>query len=240
MKISVVLAAYKGEKYLGEQLSSVLPQLGPDDELIISDDLPDGETKKIVDSFAAGDSRIKYIEGKGEGVCKNFENAINTATGDIIFLSDQDDVWLPKKVETVMREFDKGATVVLHDAKVTDAFLKITSPSYFDVHGTKAGFLNNLIRNSFVGCCMAFTGDFKKTILPFPDDLPMHDWWIGLLGELKGTVSFVHETLILYRRHPDTVTGKMTSTGKKFLWRAEMLFFITERVLSKKKNRGAK
>lgn len=238
MKISVVLAAYKGEKYLAEQIASILPQLGADDELIISDDLPFGLTKVLVDIFAERDSRIKYLAGKGEGVCANFEYAINAATGDIIFLSDQDDVWLPQKVEKVLREFEKGAAVVLHDAKITDAKLHITADSYFAAHKSKSGFLNNLLRNSFVGCCMAFTADFKNTILPFPKGLPMHDWWIGLLGERQKRVGVLEEPLILYRRHSQTVTGKKTSIWQKVTWRVKMLVF-TARVNSTNKDRGA-
>lgn len=238
MKISVVLAAYKGEKYLGEQLASILPQLGPEDEIIISDDLPYGETQKVADFYAAYDSRVKYIAGEGRGVCRNFENALNASTGDVIFLCDQDDVWLPNKVERVMKEFENGARVVLHDAKVTDGELRVTSPSFFSEHGSKAGFVNNFLRNSFVGCCMAFSADLKKIILPFPKDLPMHDWWIGLLGELWGPVRIINEPLILYRRHANTVTGGETSAGQKLLWRRKMLTALTARILSNKGYRG--
>ena len=239
MKISVVLAAYKGEKFLAEQLASILPQLGPDDELIVSDDLPYGLTKVLVDIFAGQDSRVRYLAGKGEGVCANFENAINAATGDIIFLSDQDDVWLPEKVEIVLREFENGASVVLHDAKITDAKLHITAESYFAVHKSKPGFFRNLLRNSYVGCCMAFRADLKDTILPFPKGLPMHDWWIGLLGERTKKAVMVSRPLILYRRHSETVTGRKTSAVQKIVWRVKMLLFIASRILSKTKDRGA-
>ena len=118
--ISVVLAAYKGEKYIVEQVKSILLQLGKEDELIISDDYPQGETYSALYEIIRSDSRVKYIIGEGRGLIKNFENAVTHSCGDYIFLSDQDDVWLDGKVQAVMLEFEKGADVVMHDAIITD------------------------------------------------------------------------------------------------------------------------
>lgn len=92
MKISVALAAYNGEKYIGEQIESILPQLGRDDEIVVSDDNPAGKTRAAVEFYSAYDGRVRYVEGTGEGVCRNFENAILNCSGDVIFLCDQDDV----------------------------------------------------------------------------------------------------------------------------------------------------
>ena len=113
MKISVALAAYKGEQYISEQIDSILSQLGENDELIISDDYPGGKTREIVLGYQSKDKRIRYIEGEGKGVVKNFENALRVCTGDVIFLSDQDDVWMPDKVELVMKEISNGADQLL-------------------------------------------------------------------------------------------------------------------------------
>ncbi len=230
MKISVALAAYKGEKYIGEQIKSILSQLPPDGEIIVSDDKPGGETMQAVIAAADGDCRVKYIEGPGKGVCANFENALRTCSGDIIFLSDQDDVWLPQKINSVMKEFENGADVVLHDAFVTDSALEITEESFFRVHSSKSGFAANLIKNSFVGCCMAFTKDVAEMCLPFPDDLPMHDWWIALLAIKKHKkVVLLPEQLIYWRRHENTVTGKKNSLAQQIKWRAKMIFLLIER-----------
>ena len=129
MKISVALAAYKGEQYIAEQLNSILPQLGDDDEIIVSDDYPSGKTREAVAGIR--DKRIRYIEGEGKGVVRNFENALKACSGDVIFLCDQDDVWLPDKVKRVMAAFDEGADLVLHNAYVTDGNLNITEHSFF-------------------------------------------------------------------------------------------------------------
>ena len=104
MKISVCMAAYKGEKYIASQINSILSQLSDKDELIVSDDEPSGDTERIVKEFAKNDPRVRYIEGPSKGVIKNFENAIKAATGDVIFLSDQDDIWCEGKVEKVLFE----------------------------------------------------------------------------------------------------------------------------------------
>jgi len=240
MKISVALAAYKGEKYLGEQIESILPQLGPMDEIVVSDDLPGGETQKVVEFYSEYDSRVRYIKGPGRGVCSNFENAITHCSGDVIFLCDQDDVWLPNKVSRVMEEIENGADLVMHDARVTDASLNIKQNSFFAMHNTRLGFAANFARNSFVGCCMAFRSELKKIVLPFPQDLPMHDQWIGLLTELYGRVKLINEPLILYRRHGENVTGGRASVAHKLKWRFDLAKELARRTSEVNKDRGVK
>lgn len=225
MKISVALAAYKGERYIAEQLNSILCQLGENDEIIVSDDFPAGKTREVVSEIH--DKRIRYIEGQGKGVVRNFENALNACTGDVIFLSDQDDVWMPDKVQKVLAEIRNGADLVLHDAAVTDGSLNVTDPSFFAVHGSNASFAKNLIRNSFVGCCMAFTRKVMADSLPFPNELPMHDWWIALAAMKKGYKTvLLPESLIKWRRHGENVTGGKTSTVQKIKWRLKMLLSV--------------
>ena len=229
-KISVALAAYKGENFIGEQLSSILTQLTDSDEVIVSDDFPQGKTREIVLAMAESDKRIKYIEGPAKGLIMNFENAIKNCTGDYIFLADQDDVWLPDKVERVVEELEKGADLVLHNAMVTDVNLKITDTSFFNSHGTKTGYFNNILKNSYMGCCMAFKAGLKKKILPFPENLPMHDQWIGLLAEKTGKVSLVSKPLILYRRHGENMTGGKTSLKQKIVWRISIAKKVSRRL----------
>lgn len=217
------MAAYNGEKYIGEQIESILPQLEPDDELIISDDAPGGETQRIAEFYAAYDSRVKYVKGEGRGVVKNFENALKLARGQVIFLCDQDDVWLNGKVARVMAEFESGASLVLHDAKITDEKLNVTAESFFGLRGSKGGFLRNLVRNSYMGCCMAFTKGILEKALPFPEDIPMHDQWIGLVAELNGGARMISEPLLLYRRHGGNVTGKRVTAAQKLTWRLNLI-----------------
>lgn len=221
--ISVVIAAYNGEKYIMQQLESVLSQLSENDEVVISDDLPSGNTYPVIEELIKSDSRIRYIEGPKKGVIRNFENAIKAAKGKYIFLCDQDDVWLDGKVEVVKKELDGGALVVMHDAYITDDKLNIKEESFFRSHGSSTGYMKNIIRNSYIGCCMAFSAELKPYILPFPDNLPMHDQWIGLIGEKTGKVSLINKQYIYYRRHDDAVTGGKTTIMQKIRWRTSII-----------------
>lgn len=229
-KISVALAAYKGEKFIAEQLDSILFQLKENDEIIVSDDLPGGETEQIVRNFAQKDARVKYVKGPQKGLIKNFENAIKICTGDYIFLCDQDDVWLPDKVDAVTEKLDEGYSLVLHNAMVTDSELKITDTSFFNSHGTKTGFLTNIVKNSYMGCCMAFSRELKEKIIPFADGIPMHDQWIGLIAEKTGKVCLVEKPLILYRRHGNNMTGCKTSLKQKIIWRLSIVQKVSQRL----------
>lgn len=221
--ISVALAAYKGEKYIAAQIDSILVQLGADDELIVSDDAPGGETERIVMNYAAEDVRVKYYAGEGRGVVANFANAISRCSGDVIFLCDQDDVWLEGKVARVMQAIEGGACLVLHDARETDENLNTVNPSFFEVRQSRPGLIRNFIKNSYMGCCMAFTKELAAKALPFPKDIPMHDQWLGLLAEKYGRVEFINEPLICHRIHGDNVTGGKTSTKNKIIWRINLL-----------------
>lgn len=207
-RVSVALASYNGASYIRQQLESVLLQLRETDEVIISDDGSTDGTREIVAEIAEADARVKLLDGPQVGVIKNFEHALNACTGDVICLCDQDDVWRADKLDKLLAKLRQtGAVLVLHDACLTDGDLQPTADSYFAVHGTQPGFWRNLLRNSFVGCCMAFRCELLETALPFPDKLPMHDQWLGLLAEKRGGTALLHETLIDYRRHEGTATA---------------------------------
>ena len=221
--ISVVLAAYKGEKYICAQIGSILGQLGENDELIVSDDFPKGKTKDAVFERFGDDSRIVYLEGPSKGVIENFEFAISRARGEYIFLCDQDDVWLDGKVQTVVKKLKNGADLVLHNALIVDGKLHKTGETAFEINRTKKGFIRNIIKNSYQGCCMAFRSELKKYILPFPKKIPMHDQWIGLIAEKHGNVVFIDEPLILYRRHGGNVTGNGSGFITKIKWRTDII-----------------
>ncbi len=223
MKVSVCLAAYRGERYLEAQVRSILPQLCEGDELLISDDAPGGETERIACALAQEDARIRLLRGPGEGVVRNFEFLLGEAAGEVIFLSDQDDVWLPGKREAVLREIGRGAVLVLHDAALTDAELHVTDRSFFACRQSTPGFWHNVMRNSFMGCCMAFRREVLECALPFPRGIPMHDQWIGLAAYRKGEVRFLPEALILHRQHGENVTGGRTTLAQKLFWRVSLM-----------------
>ena len=121
-----------------------------------------------------------------------------------------------------MKAIENGADVVLHDAMMTDGELNVTDESFFILNGSKRGFVRNFLKNSYMGCCMAFRRDFEPAFMPFPKDLAMHDWWIGLNAELKGKVEFIYEPLIKHRCHGGNVTGGKTTAAQKISWRIQM------------------
>lgn len=211
MKISVCMAAYNGEVYLREQIESILKQLKVGDELIISDDNSRDNTSKIIREIS--DPRIKFIMNNGEkGYTKNFENALKESSGDIIFLSDQDDVWVDNKVEVMLKHLE-DYDMVVSNAKIVDSQLKVIDDSHFRLYDVKKGFWNNFIKTRYIGACMAFKRDVLVKALPFPKHQKYcaHDYWLTLVSEAFYKVSLEEVPLLLYRRH-----GKNASSGGEF------------------------
>ena len=133
-----------------------------------------------------------------------------------------------------MQAFDEGATLVLHNAYVTDKNLNITDYSFFEKRGSKKGFWRNIIKNSYMGCCMAFDRKLLKKIMPVPRYIPMHDQWIGLMGEKYGKVRFIDTPLIYYRVHGGNVTGGETTLEQKLRWRQYLLKRLFGRIVFNK------
>lgn len=208
MKISVCMATYNGALYVEEQLQSILSQLKDDDEVVISDDHSTDDTLRVIKGM--NDSRIKtHLNSLEKGYAKNFENAISRATGDLIFLSDQDDVWMDNKVELMTKALET-ADLVVSDAEIVDGQLNQISPSHFEIYDVHTGFLYNLTKTRYVGACMAFRRTILKRLLPFPEKqaLCAHDYWITVVGEAFYKVGLVRTPLIKYRRH-----GSNASSG---------------------------
>ncbi|MCL2495558.1 MAG: glycosyltransferase [Oscillospiraceae bacterium] len=217
--ISVLLAAYCGEKYIAEQIASILPQLDVGDELLVSDDSPEGHhaTRDAVQSF--DDRRIRYMQGPKQGVIKNIEFLLGQARGDILVLCDQDDLWLPGKLERTRAALDiTKPELLVHGAKLTDEALRETG----EIQRATPGVLRNLAKNTYTGCCMAFTRALLPHLLPFPEGIPMHDQWISLRAERFGTVRVVDEAYLLHRRHDSTQTGRGSTLRQKIQWRWNM------------------
>jgi len=210
--ISVCIATYNGEKYIKDQLDSILIQLDKEDEIIISDDSSTDRTIEIIKAFH--DKRIILHENqKFKSPIFNFENALKYASGDYIFLADQDDIWTPNKVTTI-KEYLVNYNLVVSDTDIIDAQGNSLNKSFYQMNDSKKGLVNNIIKNSYLGCTMAFNQKILQKSLPFPKDIAMHDWWIGLIAELYGKTYFINEKLILYRRHGDNASP----AGEKSLY----------------------
>jgi glycosyltransferase involved in cell wall biosynthesis len=161
MKISVCLTTYNGELFLKQQLDSIINQLPINGEIIISDDGSIDQTLNLLETFSQKEPRIKLFKNNFKSVKKNFEFTLKQCTGDYIFLSDQDDIWKQDKIETTLIYFSNGYDLVLSDCFIINSDNIIVNNSFFALNNSSSGFLKNIYRNSYIGCCMAF----KRNIL---------------------------------------------------------------------------
>jgi glycosyltransferase involved in cell wall biosynthesis len=227
------MAAFNGEKYIKEQIDSILYQMGKNDELIISDDGSTDKTCEVIIAYA--DNRIKLIKNTSlHGYAHNFENALRCASGRYIFFADQDDVWLPQKIDMIL-PFLQGDNLVITDAFITNEILEIKG-RLSQWRKYKKGYLWNLYKSIYSGCTMALTKKIKDYCMPFPKSVMAHDTWIGLLCELKFNVVYIDTPLILYRRHENNTSEvgmKSTkSLSAKYVSRYIMLTETVKRFIS--------
>lgn len=217
--ISVCMATFNGEKYLKEQIDSILTQIGQNDELVVSDDGSTDKTLNILRNYQ--DPRIKiYHHRKTQQkfsfgyTTANFGNVLPYAKGDYIFLADQDDVWLAGRVEKMMEKL-KSADVVVSDCEIVDENLRILIPSKFKAEGIYTGVIRNIIKCTYLGCTMAFRHSVLDYVLPIPKNVP-HDLWIGMLVKSAGKIEILYEPTLMYRRHLNNVSatsGVVVETG---------------------------
>lgn len=219
--ISVCLASHNGERYIYEQISSILKQIDNSDELVISDDGSTDRTLDIVGSFK--DNRIKvYSQHSPKGLLAheyatlNFENALAHAEGDYIFLSDQDDIWLDDKVSVCLKYLQEYDYVV-SDAYVTDADLNVISDTRFtkeeNVHFNK--YLAVVLSTPYQGSCAAFKKCVLDKAMPFPKGLQSHDRWIGNVAAFYFKYMIIPERLIYYRRHECVTSNSLGGNGRR-------------------------
>lgn len=213
MRISVCIATYNGAKFIKAQLDSILCQLGDDDEVIVSDDSSTDDTVEIVRQI--DDKRIKlFPDQKFRSPILNFENAISQAQGQYIFLSDQDDEWDDKKVITMLPCLNEKMLAASYFCFIDEKSNLIDTGSI--TYPTK-GFIKNLLKPTIPGCCMAFTSQLKEKILPFPEGIAMHDWWITLIAAADNQISILPRPLTKIRRH-DSNFSTTGSRSKFSLW----------------------
>lgn len=214
--ISVAMCTYNGEKYIQEQLESIINQSMPPDEIVICDDCSKDTTLKIVkDTLKSYDGIVQLVSNKHNlGYRKNFEKAISLCHGDIIFLSDQDDVWNRDKIEIIKTEIEKDKNILLtfHDVEIVDENLYLISNSFWDVlHFDYMRFLENDFRrlmesNVIQGSSCAFRRELFTYAIPFPE-CAVHDEWLGLIAHLKGKVKPVNLILAKYRQSGNNAIG---------------------------------
>ena len=205
------MATYNGERHIKAQIASIIKQLNALDQLIIVDDHSTDNTVEIIRNF--NDSRIQLIINPfNMGAALTFDRALHQAEGDLIFLSDQDDVWYDNKVSSLEDMFlSQNLDLIVHDAVVVrdGTFVHV---SLFKMVDSAPGVVKNTISNTFTGCCMAFRREILREILPISAHIGIfHDAWIGVLAEYFGyKIAFLHKPLMDFNRH-----GQNASTMKR-------------------------
>jgi glycosyltransferase involved in cell wall biosynthesis len=200
------MATCNGEAFVAEQISSILQQLTTEDELIISDDSSIDNTVNIIRSF--DDPRITLYNVNFNSFVKNFEFVLSKSTGNYIFLSDQDDIWLENKV-SIMLDHLQHYDLVASNALVTNKYGDVLFPFYkyasSDMNSKHV--MWKIFRAPTSGCCMAFKRSLLKKIHPFPRNMYMHDRWIWALACIYASTIIIDDPLILYRRHENNATN---------------------------------
>ena len=223
--ISIAMCTYNGARYLKDQLDSIAAQTRPPDELVICDDCSSDESLKIINAFAAKASfavRI-YVNERNFGSTRNFERALSLCEGNIIALSDQDDVWFPEKLARLETEFTRapGIGLSFSDAEVVDESLCPTGQTLWQTIGVTErerqklqtrDAIHSLLQGSIVtGATMAFRSSFKELILPIPGDLKViHDGWIAMVISAVSEILPISDPLMKYRQHTGQQVGPLT------------------------------
>lgn len=215
MKISIVVTTYNGDKYIEEQIDSFLSQTLSPDEIIITDDCSSDKTMQIIEKYKKNYSdKIKIFQNQYNlGFTKNFQEGIKKSSGDIIFLSDQDDVWYKNKIETIIKKFNNNPDInlIIHDADLVDENLKKTNLSA--ISQVKLGFGNTDIL--ITGALTSFKRNLIKYFLPFPKKLVGHDGFIHFVSKNLGSRMVINDKLQVIRRHTNNTSDWVASSLKK-------------------------
>ena len=213
--ISVAMAVYNGEKYLPEQLDSILSQLEPKDEIVISYDKSKDGTWQLIESYSEKYPQVRVLENAHPGINGNFNNAIAGCTGDYIFICDQDDRWAENKRSAVVETFEKtGADMVIHNGVHINTQGEVISDPFFTLYRIGDGKLKNILKPRYSGCCTAFTRAMADKIMPMPMNLDAYDHWIGTVGEFMGKIAYEDRILLYHRLHDNNVTPVSTRSLK--------------------------
>ena len=223
--VSVCMACYNGEKYIEEQIASILPQLNAEDELIIIDDHSSDKTAELVKNIR--DSRIRYVfNRKNLGVNASFEKAIGMAKNDYIFMADQDDLWTENRLEHMLARLKKYMLVSGNSSAIDGDGKEKEFDLGTLLQAESKAYNKNIIRiltgkAYYYGCAMAFRKELTKVILPFPAYIESHDLWIAMAANMLKSNCHL-EKIVLKRR----IHGKNASVIERKLWKKIYSRFI--------------
>lgn len=212
--VSVCMATYNGSRYIAEQLSSILDQLGPNDEVVVVDDASTDSTIDVIESVR--DPRIVvHRNDRNRGYVRSFARAIELSTAEVIVLSDQDDVWVEGRLDALVTATEKHA-VVASNLKLLDSAQPLRSPLTGRPWILSAADDGRRLRNElrilagdapYFGCAMALRRDALDLVMPFPDYLrESHDLWIATVANAAGRLGHLEQATVLRRVHDDNAS----------------------------------
>ena len=228
--VTVLLAVYNGEKYLAQQIDSILSQTVKDIKIVIRDDGSCDNSVDIINYYCNNyPDKVFCLNGSPTGSAKqNFAKLLEACDDDYIMFCDQDDVWLPQKVGTTLAAMQKSEggskiPVLVHtDLKVVDQNLKVISDSFFKFQKliqSEITLPRLLVQNYVTGCTVMINRALKEKCKKIPNDCIMHDWWLALVAVIFGRLVCVNESTMLYRQHSDNQVGAKASYGIAFIKR---------------------
>jgi len=237
MNISVCLATYNGEKYISQQLTSIIAELSDEDEIIVIDDCSTDGTVKVVE--AIDDHRIVvHVNDRNRGEVHAFGRAMLSARNDLVFLSDQDDVWIPGRV-AIMREslVSSGSSLVSSNFHWVSADGDPIEVSYDGVRAVRSRhYFSNIVdiflgRTNYFGCAMALRREFVEFVTPMPWFVESHDLWIALAGNLIGSNLHLDDHTLWKRRHINNATSTVSTRTLYRKLRSRLVFAVSLIVL---------
>lgn len=227
-RASVAMAVYNGEKYIEEQIDSILDMMEENDELIISYDKSQDRTLDIIKAYEAKDKRVKVVYDDGRSVESNFNNAVKNCIGKYIFLADQDDVWINDKINVMVDYFEMHpeCIVLVANGYLTNSRLE-NCGEIFQEYSTSDNPFRNFIKGTYLGCQMAFCSTIKNRVWPVNVNPPLaHDLWLGVKGAKYGKVELLDRMLIKHRLHEENFSN--TSKMKLIDVIKNRMFFLTK------------
>lgn len=214
--VSVVLATYNGEQFIAKQIQSIVDQSHQGIELIVQDDQSTDRTVEIVESFRDKISLRCEVNRQRLGFVRNFEAGIRRARGDYIALCDQDDLWHKDKIATLLREIG-DADLIHSDCELIDAHDRPLAPSWKKTRRVRSSAAELLFYNDVTGCTSLFKRRLLDSVLPFPEGLAYHDWWLAVCAATQNGLKYTPLPLVAYRQHGSQDTGAFESKGHMLL-----------------------
>ena len=237
-KISVCMATYNGEKYIREQLDSILKQMFEDDELVIIDDCSKDSTTDIIRTY--NDSRIKlFVNPRNLRHVRTFEKAISLAENEIIFLADQDDIWCDGRVQIFKNALAQNPKTELVTSnfycidktgnKIENRLSKVEAvDSKNNIKNLTNIFLGKI---GYFGCAMAFKKSLTKVVLPIPDYVEAHDLWIAIAANTAQKNLHIDDKTLLHRMHGNNASDLQRPLLEKIYARFLLMRQLTTLIL---------